>query len=71
MTDAHTDLTKSNLQLNVDGRSIINFTYDRATDRLSYTPGTRLSLGSHRIRVQATDTAGNRATKKWSFRVIR
>jgi hypothetical protein len=69
--DAHTDLTKTNIQLYVDGRPIFTFTYDQATDRLSYTPERNLSLGGHKVRVQATDAAGNRTTKQWSFKVAR
>jgi hypothetical protein len=69
--DAHTDLAKANIQLSVDGRQIATFAYDRATDRLSYTPGRNLSLGGHKVKVQATDGAGNVATKQWSFKVVR
>jgi hypothetical protein len=71
VSDANTDLTKSNVQLKIDGQLITKFTYDQAADRLSYTPGRKLSLGGHKVRVQATDTAGNSATKGWDFRVVR
>ena len=69
--DAHTDLTKANIQLSVDGRQILTFTYDQGTDKLSYTPGRNLTLGGHKIRVQATDGAGNSATRRWGFKVVR
>ena len=71
VSDAHTDLTKANVQLSVDGRKILTFTYDQGTDQLSYTPGRNLSLGGHKIRVQATDGAGNSATRGWGFKVSR
>ena len=71
MRDAHTDLTKADIKLSVDGRQIMTFAYDQATDRLGYTPGRKLSLGAHKIMVQATDGAGNRSTRPWGFKVAR
>jgi thermitase len=67
--DAQTNLTKSNLQLYVDGRRIGVFSYDTSTDRLARTTG-RLSYGYHRVRITATDPFGS-VTRTWGFRVVR
>lgn len=66
--DESTDLAKADIRLYIDG-SREAFSYDPATDRLSRTAG-RLSLGQHRVKVVAEDTAGNVATEVWPFRVV-
>ena len=66
--DAQTNLAKSNIRLFVDGDRKTIFSYDRSTDRLSYTSG-QLSLGSHTVRIVATEGV-NSTTKDWSFKVV-
>ncbi len=69
--DAHTNLAKSSIRLSVDGRRVTTFAYNRATHRLTYTTRRELSPGRHKVEVKATDAAGNVATKRWGFKVIR
>jgi hypothetical protein len=69
--DATTELTKSRIQLVVDGRAISTFTYDGAKDKLSYVPSGDLSYGKHTVKIVATDAKGLSATKAWSFSVVR
>lgn len=67
--DAQTELTRNNIvSLKVDGRAKA-FSYDPATDRLTYQNG-RLALGRHTVSVVATDGALS-ANKTWSFRVVK
>jgi subtilisin family serine protease len=68
--DSRTDLRKGNVVLYVDGRRKSNFSYDSATDRLSYGSG-RLSYGRHTARIAAADDAGNTGGRAWSFAVRR
>jgi parallel beta-helix repeat protein len=70
VTDAETNLAKSNIKLYVDGNRK-DFSYDRSTDRLSFTPGTNLSYGKHTAKVVATDASGAVGTRSWSFTVAR
>jgi N-acetylneuraminic acid mutarotase len=65
----NTELTRSDIRLFVDGRGK-RFSYDQGTDRLSHT-SRRLSYGWHKVRIVATDKAGNRTVETWSFRVVR
>ena len=69
VTDDQTELQSSSIQLFVDGVERTSFTYDEATDRLSYTSG-RLSYARHTVKIVATDEAGNPTTRSWSFRVV-
>ena len=69
--DVHTNLAKVDTKLSIDGRQIATFAYNQATDRLGYTPGRNLALGGHTIKVRVTDAAGNRAAKRWRFKVVR
>lgn len=66
--DETSELAKSDITLRVDGREK-GFSYDPDTERLSRATK-RLSLGRHTVEVEATDGAGNTATKKWSFKVV-
>jgi hypothetical protein len=72
-TDEHTDLREESLTLFLDDKAIPRqaFAYDRATNRLSYTPTTTLAYGKHRVRIVAADSAKVATTKTWSFRVVR
>jgi hypothetical protein len=70
VTDAETNLAKSNMKLYVDGNRK-DFSYDRSTDGLSFTPGTNLSYGKYTVKIVATDASGAVGTKSWSFTVAR
>ncbi|MBA4116278.1 MAG: S8 family serine peptidase, partial [Rubrobacter sp.] len=70
VSDDRTELAKGSIQLYVDEAEKMNFSYDPANDRLTYTSA-RLSYASHTVRIVATDAAGNATTKSWSFRVVR
>jgi hypothetical protein len=48
-----------------------DFSYDRFTDGLSFTPGTGLSFAKHTVKIVATDASGAVGTKSWSFTVTR
>lgn len=66
--DAATDLSRSNIQMYVDGRKITTFGYYATTDRLIYTP--RLDSGYHTVKIFARDSVGNAASAGWGFRVV-
>jgi hypothetical protein len=68
--DAHTDLAKTDISLSIDGKQKTTFAYNAARNRLGYSPGRRLAPGRHNVKVSATDSAGNSAAKRWSFRVV-
>jgi hypothetical protein len=70
VSDAETDLTRSNIKLFVDGKPITKFSYDAATDRLSYRSG-KLAYGGHKVKVKATDADGLEGKKPWRFKVVR
>lgn len=70
VSDAQTDLTKSNVTLYLDGRKIDTFSYNTGTDRLTRA-SSRLSYGSHKVRITARDAQGLDATRTWGFRVVR
>jgi hypothetical protein len=53
----------------VDGTSMRNFSYDAATDRLSYQSG-RLPYGRHTVTVEAPDASGLKGENTWSFKVL-
>jgi hypothetical protein len=67
--DAQTNLAKTNVKLFVDGNRKTTFSYERSTDRLSYTSG-RLSFGGHTVKIVATDLV-HTTTRSWSFKVVR
>jgi hypothetical protein len=71
VTDAQTDLAKSNITLFLDGTKIARteFSYNRDTDRLKYTPETNLSLGEHTVKVVARDPEGLVTRKLWTFSI--
>ena len=67
--DEQTNLAKTNIKLFVDEDRNSTFSYDRSTDRLSYTSG-QLSFGRHTVKIVATDGV-NTTIRSWSFRVVR
>ena len=68
--DAETNLAKANLKLYIDGRRVTGFNYSSATDRLSYTPRTKLRSARHNVKLVARDAQGLTTTYTWSFRVM-
>jgi Tol biopolymer transport system component len=72
VTDPQTNLAKRNISLFLDDRRIprTEFAYDRATDRLSFTPGSDLSLSSHTVRMVVQDPEGLQKKRTWSFSVV-
>ncbi len=73
VSDKQTNLVKANLTLSLDGGVIARtaYSYDTATDRLSYTPSSALPLGRHTVQIVARDEIGLRTTESWSFKVVR
>lgn len=69
--DGQADLVRKNVLLYLGGKKVRSFTYDRASDRLAFTPKKPLGYGRHTVRVVAKDSAGNTAVKRWSFSVER
>lgn len=69
VADTATNLAAADIRLFVDGRAR-PFSYDAATDRLSYT-SSRLTYAKHTVRIDATDAHGGTATRSWSFKVVR
>ena len=67
--DTQSDLAKPDIKLFVDGNRR-DFSYDRSTDRLSFTPGSGLTFGKHTVKVMADDSVLS-ATRSWSFSVVR
>jgi VCBS repeat-containing protein len=67
--DDETNLSKENIKLWVDGKRVEAFSYDRATDRLSYKKA-NLDNGRHRVLIVAKDGKGLSASRLWGF-VIR
>jgi hypothetical protein len=53
----------------VDGNSMTNFSYEAATDRLSYQSG-RFDYGRHTVKVAAPDASGLKGENTWSFKVL-
>ena len=68
--DETTNLAKTDIRLYVDGREKTGFTYNAATDRLTYDSG-RLAYGPHTVRIEATDEAGNTTERTWGFRIAK
>jgi dipeptidyl aminopeptidase/acylaminoacyl peptidase len=68
--DAEDNLSATDIKLFVDGNPIAaaDFSYDPATDKLSY-KSKQLSRGGHTVRVVATDTKGSSTQETWGFRV--
>ncbi len=54
----------------MDEKQRTKFSYDRHTDRLGYTTP-RLPFSRHTVKIAAEDAAGNTATRKWIFKMVR
>ena len=68
VSDTETDLAQGNIKLFVNSKAITNFSYDAATDQLSYQSG-RLASGEHTVKVEATDASGLKGENTWTFEV--
>lgn len=73
VSDKQTDLSKANIALSLNGNAIPRkaFSYNRATDRLSYTPASNLSFRSHAVQIAAHDEMNLTTIESWSFKVVR
>ena len=56
----------SNITLRIDGVRKTGFSYDRSTDRLTFTTG-QLATGQHTVRVRAVDAQELITVRDWSF----
>ena len=70
VTDNDHDLEKRDIRLFVDGDRVRNFDYSRSRNVLDYTPNNNLSLGRHTVKVVAVAAQGEKATERWSFRIV-
>jgi hypothetical protein len=68
--DDQTELTADQIQLFFDGVQRTEFTYDQATDELTYKTG-MLSLHRHSVTVVVNNGQDPEETRSWAFRVIR
>ncbi len=71
VTDAETNLSRNDVRLIVRGQEIRTFSYNRTTDRLTYTPRKNLRVGQTPVRIIATDAHGGRVSEVWTFIVRR
>lgn len=67
--DRQTNLAKKHIKLFVDGVRVTTFSYNRSTDRLSYTPAIALANGRHTAKIVATDNDRKTNRKSWAFTV--
>ena len=70
VTDNDHDLEKRDIKLFLDGDRVRNFDYSRGRNVLDYTPNNNLSFGKHTVKVVALAARGEKATERWSFRVV-
>lgn len=67
VTDSATTLSKSDINVYLDGQAVTAFQYRRTTGSLSFTPS-RLSSGPHTVVIEAGSAEGSKnARKSWSF----
>ncbi len=64
-----TNLDMRHIKLYAMGNEVSNFSYDRSTDRLSYTYPIAIVVvgGGFTAKIVARDGAGNVSRKSWSF----
>jgi VCBS repeat-containing protein len=68
--DDQTNLSKENIRMWVAGKRVERFSYDRASDRLSY-ECPRLDGGRHKVLILVRDGNGLSASRFWGFVVRR
>jgi hypothetical protein len=71
VTYTQTNLNTSDITFFLDGDKQGKFSYDRNSDRLTFKPNSNLTFGAHTVEVRDEDTAGNQASRSWSFKVVR
>lgn len=64
--DSATTLSKSDINVYLDGEAVTGFQYRRTTGSLSFTPPRKLSSGAHTVQISAGSARGS-ASKSWSF----
>jgi hypothetical protein len=67
--DGQSELSKEDIKLFVDNKPR-DFSYVPSTDKLVH-ESRKLSYGRHTVEVEATDDAGNKAYRGWSFKVVK
>jgi len=70
VSDAQTDLAQVDIRFFLDDKPITNFSYDAASDRLSYR-SSRLAYGGHTVKVEATDASPLTGENTWTFKVVK
>lgn len=63
-------IRKSDVKLYVDGRRV-TASYNPRRGLLTYTPERKLATGKHTVKVEVVEEEGLKATKTWSFKVVR
>ncbi len=69
VADRDSEVRRRSIVLRLDGRRVSGVRYDAGRGLVRWTPARRLAPGRHVVRLEARDTAGNRATRTWSFRI--
>lgn len=67
--DETSNLEKEDIRLWVDGEEKANFTYKLRNNRLVFNRKGGFDEGRHTVEIEATDEAGNTATREWTFSV--
>ncbi len=68
--DDETDLTKDQIALYLDGRRKFGFSYDQATDKLTYRTR-KLASHRHHVKIVAQDAQALEESRTWKFKVLR
>jgi hypothetical protein len=69
VTDNETTLSKSDIDVYLDGKEIRGFSYQRSTGKLSFT-ARGLSSDTHTVEIEASAAEGSKtARKSWTFAV--
>ena len=67
VADGATTLSKSDINVYLDGQAVTAFQYRRTTGSLSFTPS-KLASGTHTVEIAAgSPEGGKNARKSWSF----
>ncbi len=69
--DGVTNLTKEDLTLKFDGVTIPQKSFKFSAKEVLTYDSPKRSLGSHTVRITATDDAGNTGAKQWSFKIVK
>jgi outer membrane protein assembly factor BamB len=69
VVDFGTGYKPHSLRMWVDGEVVTSFVYEPYTGRLTYKPSDDFGVGTHTVKVTASDIRGNTTTSTWSFEV--